>query len=110
MSKVADLTAAGGSVKESREQLVKDLKRVIADAQNLADEAKTASGAVVQDKIRTVQDELEKKMKVVRECSHDFLAEASKQTDAVEETIRHHPWRAVAVAVGVGIIIDRLLR
>ncbi len=110
MSKVADLTSTGGSVKESREQLVKDLKRVIEDAQNLAEEAKNASGAAVQDKIRTVQDELEKKMKVVRECSSDFLAEASKQTEAVEDNIRQHPWRAVAIAVGVGILIDRLFR
>ncbi len=98
------------NVAKSREQLVDDLKAVIADAQNLAEEAKTASGEALQEKVDQAQDQLQAGMKALRSGGEHLAEEATKQTDNLEEMIRKYPWRSLGIATAAGILIDRLIR
>ncbi len=95
-------------MKDSRDQLIEDLKRVIDDAQNLAEEAKNASGAAIHDKMNAVQKDLGERMRAVREASCNVAAEAHHQADVLEKLIRRNPWRSITVAALAGVVIDRL--
>ena len=111
MSKTTDKTHAATSdtVRESRDQLVEDLKRVIEDAQNLAEEAKNASGAAIHEKIAAVQKDLGKRMKAIRKAGGGMIDDVEQQSENLEELIRRHPWRSVAVAALAGLLLDRIL-
>lgn len=111
MSKITEKadTATADTVKDSRDQLLEDLKRVIEDAQNLAEEAKNASGAAIHEKVVAVQKDLSKRMKAISKAGGNVLDEVEEQTDNVEELIRQHPWRSVAVAALAGLLVDRVL-
>lgn len=109
MRKTIKKTAASETVKNSRDQLVADLKRVIEDAQALAEEAKDASGAAIHEKMEAVQKDLGKRMTALRESGSNAMDELEGQSDKLEELIRKNPWRSVAVAALVGVLADRLL-
>ena len=101
-------SATSESVKDSRDQLVEDLKRVIEDAQSLAEEARNASGAAIHEKIAAVQEDLGARMKAVRKAGGSVVDEVEQQSENFEDLIRRHPWSSVAVAALVGLIADRI--
>lgn len=111
MSKTIDKVHAATSetVKDSRDQLVEDLKGVIEDAQNLAEEAKNASGAAIREKIVAVRKDLDKRMKAIRKAGGSVIEDVEQQSENVEDLIRRHPWRSVAVAALAGVLADRIL-
>lgn len=109
MTKTMNKAPATSAVKDSRDQLVADLKRVIEDAQSLAEEAKDASGAAIHEKMEAVQEDLGKRMKAIRKSGSNAMDEIEEQSDKVEELIRQHPWRSVAVAALAGFLADRFL-
>lgn len=97
------------SVQESREQLIEDLKRVIEDAQKLAGDAKDASGAAIREKLESARSELDERLEAVRSTGEELYAGVVERSEAVEELIRKHPWRSVAIAAAAGLLVDRLL-
>ena len=111
MPKNTDTTnaATADTVRDSRDQLVEDLKRVIEDAQNLAEEAKDATGAAIHEKVAAVQKDLGERMKAIRKTGGSMIDEVEQQSENVEDLIRRNPWRSVAVAALAGLLIDRIL-
>ena len=101
--------ATSDTVRDSRDQLIEDFKRVIEDARNLAEEARNASGTAIHEKIEAVQKDLGKRMKAIRKAGGGMLDEVEEQTANVEDLIKKHPWRSVAVAALAGLLVDRLL-
>lgn len=110
MAKTTDTAdaATSDSVRDSRDQLIEDLKSVIDDAQNLAEEAKDASGAAIHKKIAAVQKDLNERMKAVRKAGGSVVDEVEQQSENFEDLIRQHPWHSIAVAALVGVLADRI--
>jgi ElaB/YqjD/DUF883 family membrane-anchored ribosome-binding protein len=101
--------ATADTVRDSRDQLVEDLKRAIEDAQNLAEEAKNASGELIHEKIVAVQKDLGKRMKAIRKTGGSVIDEVEQQSENFEDLIKRHPWYSIAVAALVGVLADRIL-
>lgn len=101
--------ATAETVRDSRDQLLEDLKRAIGDAQNLAEEAKNASGAAIHEKVADVQKDLGKRMKAIRKAGGSVIDEVGQQSENAEDIIRKYPWRSVAVAALAGFLVDRIL-
>lgn len=109
MRKNTKKTAATETVKDGRDLLIEDLKRVIEDAQSLATEAKDASGDAIHEKVEAVQKDIARRVKAIRKSGSNAMDEIEEQSDNVEELIRQHPWRSVAVAALAGFLADRFL-
>ena len=83
---------------EASDNMMNDLKAVIADAEELLRATADQAGPKVQE----VRARAEESLRNARE----HLQGAGKQLDA---QVREHPWAAVGVAVGVGLIVGILL-
>lgn len=42
------------------------------------------------------------------ETGHDLMAAQQRWTQASRETVRRHPFSAVAIAVGIGVLLSRI--
>ena len=93
----------------TKEKLAQDLKIVISDAEellrataSLAGEKATAARDKIQDSLRNAKVKLAE--------VEDILIDQGKQAArATDEYVHDHPWRAVGIAAGVGLIIGMLI-
>lgn len=74
---------SNGTIEDSKQALVKDLKSVIGDAGDLINNV-AASGA-------------------------DGLARAKCTVDASDQFVRDHPWKVLGIAAAAGIVIGAIL-
>jgi ElaB/YqjD/DUF883 family membrane-anchored ribosome-binding protein len=84
--------------KTAQSSIMSDLKAVIADAEEL---------------LRATADEAGPKVQEVRERAEESLAAAREHLKGagaeLDGQVRAHPWAAVGVAAGVGLILGILL-
>ncbi len=97
------------SVKKSRDQLIEDFKRVVEDFHDLTEESKNASGAAIQRGVDAVQEDFNDGMQAIQDVGGKIAAGAERCKDSVEESISNNPWRSVAIAAVVGLLLDRFL-
>ena len=93
----------------TKDKLVQDLKIVIGDAEELlratasqAGEKATAARAKIEDSLHRAKIKLAE--------TEDIMIEKTKQAARVtDEYVHEHPWKAVGVAAGIGLIIGLLI-
>ena len=83
---------------ESANTLMTDLKAVIADAEELLRATADQAGPKVQE----VRERAEESLRAAREHLKGAGAELDSQ-------VRAHPWAAVGVAAGIGLVLGILL-
>ncbi|MBM3357852.1 MAG: DUF883 domain-containing protein [Betaproteobacteria bacterium] len=93
----------------TRDKLVQDLKIVISDAEELLRATASQAGEKVSAARERVQDSLHRaKVKIAE--AEDILVDKGKQAArATDEYVHEHPWRAVGVAAGIGLIVGLLI-
>ena len=93
----------------TRDKLMQDVKIVISDAEELLRATASQAGEKVSAAREKVQDSLHR-AKVKLAEAEDIVVDKSKQAARVtDEYVHDHPWRAVAVAAGIGLIIGLLI-
>jgi ElaB/YqjD/DUF883 family membrane-anchored ribosome-binding protein len=93
----------------SKEKLAQDLKIVIADAEELLRATASQAGEKVSAAREKIQDSL-RQAKAKLAHVEDLLLDKGKQAARVtDEYVHDHPWRAVGIAAGVGLIIGMLI-
>jgi ElaB/YqjD/DUF883 family membrane-anchored ribosome-binding protein len=97
------------SVKKSRDQLVDDFKRVIDDFHDLTNESKNASGAAIQRGCDAVEENIKDGVHALHGFGGKIATGAGRYRDSVGESISNNPWRSVAIAAVVGLLLDRFL-
>lgn len=94
---------------EAKDKLVTDLKVVVADAEELLKVTAGQAGekvAAAREKINVSLQEAKQQLCKVEDMVLDRTNQAAKITcDYVQE----HPWHAVAIAAGAGLIIGLLI-
>jgi ElaB/YqjD/DUF883 family membrane-anchored ribosome-binding protein len=97
------------TVTAARQQLLSDLKTVVADSEELlkatagaVDERASAARARVQESLRAAKGKIEQLDSEVL----DRLNEAAKATD---EYVHEHPWGAVGIAAAAGLLVGVLI-
>lgn len=93
----------------TKEKLAQDLKIVIADAEDLLRATASQAGEKVAAAREKIQDSLHRaKLKLAD--VEDVLVDKGKQAArATDEYVHDHPWRAVGIAAGVGLVIGLLI-
>jgi ElaB/YqjD/DUF883 family membrane-anchored ribosome-binding protein len=93
----------------AREQLLADLKAVVADSEELlkatagaADERAAAARARIEESLRAAKGKIE----ALDDEILDRVNEAAKATD---HYVREHPWGAVGIAAAAGLLVGVLI-
>lgn len=106
MSYTSDLAE---SALETKEQLVANLRRVIADAEDLL----SATAGQTDSKIAELRARAKENLQVAREKLADadaaVRARARQAATATDEYVHDNPWSSIGAAAALGILIGVLL-
>jgi len=102
-------TSTRTTTSEAREQLVSDMKAVIADAEDLLKATAGAAG----DRIAAARTRAEETLKAARAklaTMDDAMIERAKDAArATDDYVHEHPWSAVGVAAVAGLLLGVLI-
>ncbi|MBI2294606.1 MAG: DUF883 domain-containing protein [Betaproteobacteria bacterium] len=93
----------------TKDKLVQDLKIVISDAEELLRATASQAGEKVAAAREKVQDSLHRAKAKLSETEEALLDRGKLAARATDEYVREHPWRAVGIAAGAGLIIGLLI-
>jgi ElaB/YqjD/DUF883 family membrane-anchored ribosome-binding protein len=93
----------------SKDKLVQDLKIVISDAEDLLRATASTAGERVVAAREKVQDSLERAKVKLAEVEDALIDKSKEAARAADEYVHDHPWRAVGIAAGIGVIIGMLI-
>lgn len=106
---VTELTESHGTVEDMKDKLVRDLKSVGADVDDLLKEVANSTAeefAAVRTKIEGRLGEVKSKL------DHSRLAvseRARRSADATHEYVVENPWKVLGLAAAAGLIIGILV-
>ena len=93
----------------ARDQMLADLKAVVADSEELlkatagaADERATAARARVEESLRVARGKIE-------ELDSQMLDRLNQAVKATDEYVHEHPWGAVGIAAAAGLLVGVLI-
>lgn len=93
----------------SKQKLAADLKAVIADAEELLRVTAGQAG----DKVTELRGKIEKRLSTARATlsdAQDAMLDKAKQAGrATDDYVHDHPWKAVGVAAGIGLLLGLLI-
>lgn len=97
------------AIDTSKEQLVRDFKILVADAEALLKATAGQSGEAVAAMRTKVGESLAVAKVKLTEAEQLALEKAKAAAAATDEYVHEHPWHAVGVAAGVGLVIGLLI-
>ncbi|MGC7405786.1 DUF883 family protein [Pandoraea pneumonica] len=93
----------------NKEKFMTDIKTVLADAEDLLKQAANTTG----ERASELSDKALALLKQAKEKASDVqvvVVEKSKQAARVTDDYVHdHPWQAVGIAAGIGVVVGLLL-
>ena len=103
------MSNAPSAIDTSKEQLVRDFKILVADAESLLKATAGQSGEAVAAMRAKVGESLAVAKVKLTEAEQLALEKAKAAAAATDEYVHEHPWHAVGVAAGVGLVIGLLI-
>lgn len=97
------------STTSQRDKLMADLKVVLADAEELLKLTANQAGERVGAARERVQASLEKAKVRLAELEGLAAERTRIAAKATDEFVHEHPWKAVGIAAGVGLIVGLLI-
>lgn len=94
----------------TREQLVSDLKVVIADAEALLKASADHGGEKVAALRSKAEASLNSMKAKLGETEQKMVEKTKAAVHATDEYVHDNPWKSIGVAAGVGLAIGLLLR
>jgi ElaB/YqjD/DUF883 family membrane-anchored ribosome-binding protein len=93
----------------TKEKLISDFKVVVADAEALL-KASAGQGGEALAAVRTrVEESLAAAKEKMSDAEAELLMKTKAAAKATDEYVHDHPWNAVGVAAGVGLLIGLLI-
>ena len=93
----------------TKEKLAQDLRIVISDAEELLRATASQAGEKVTAAREKVQDSLRRAKVKLADAEEVLIDKGKEAAHATDEYVHEHPWRAVGIAAGVGLIIGLLI-
>lgn len=98
-------TSSAQEIEESTDQLIHDLKTVVDDGEELL----RAAAQDLSDRSLAAREKLAAALEVAKDTSRRLEERATAGVAATREVIREHPYRALGVAFGVGMLLGFLM-
>jgi ElaB/YqjD/DUF883 family membrane-anchored ribosome-binding protein len=93
----------------TKEKLAQDLKIVIADAEELLRATASQAGEKVSAARDRIQDSLRHAKVKLAEVEDAFIDQGKQAARAADEYVHEHPWKAVGIAAGIGLVVGMLI-
>ena len=93
----------------TKEKLAEDLKIVIADAEELLRATASQAGEKVSAAREKIQDSLRHAKDKLAEVEDILIDKGEEAVRATDEYVHDHPWKAVGIAAGIGLVIGMLI-
>lgn len=94
----------------ARERLLADLGAIAADAEALLKATVEDAGEKAKETRARLAAALEKAKATYQEFKEQEVESAKAALNKADQTIRSHPYEAIGIAFGVGILLGALLR
>ena len=89
----------------TKEGLMSDVNTVLADAEGLLRQAAQASGEQASELRRRAQSAIASAKHRLVDAEHRVVDQAKRATRATDGWVHEHPWTAVGIAAGIGMLI-----
>lgn len=93
----------------SKEKLLQDLRAVVIDAEELL----RATASQTGEKVSAIRERIQANLVAARARLEDaealMLEKTKEAARATDEYVHDHPWRAVGIAAGVGLVVGMLI-
>ncbi len=93
----------------TKEKLISDFKVVVADAEALLKASAGQGGEALAAVRARVGDSLAIAKTKMLEAEEELLEKTKAAAKATDEYVHDHPWHAVGIAAGVGLVIGMLI-
>ena len=93
----------------TKEKLVSDLKVVVEDAEELLKITAGQVGEKATELRGKLQERLKDAKRHLAEAEKLLLDKTKEAAKATDHFVHEHPWKAVGIAAGVGLIIGLLI-
>lgn len=93
----------------TKDKLVQDLRIVISDAEDLLRATAGQAGEKAAAAREKIQDSLHRAKVKLAEAEDIMIDKTREAARATDEYVHDNPWRAVGIAVGVGLFIGLLI-
>ncbi|MBU2642256.1 MAG: DUF883 family protein [Thiobacillus sp.] len=106
---ISNLSAESDSTDVTKEQLIRDFKVVVADAEALLKATAGQGGEVVAAARAKAEESLAMAKVKMSEAQAALVARSKAAAKATDEYVHVHPWQAIGVAASVGVVIGLLI-
>lgn len=86
-----------------------DMKTLVRDAQELFREATAATGEKAEELRNKGLVMLEAAMEKAHEIQTVAVEKGKQAAQSTDEFVHEHPWKAVAISAGIGLVIGMLI-
>ncbi len=101
--------SAAATSADSREELLEDLQRIMADAEDLIGATAKETGAAVEEVRTRIRENLRAARARLSDAEESARASAHRAVSATDEYVRENPWSALGIAAAVGVLVGVLL-
>ena len=91
-------------------RLLEELQAVVRDAETLLQATASHTGERVESVRARAEESLQQARARLAETQDEVLQGARDAAEATESYIKKHPWSALGIAAGVGLVIGLLLQ
>jgi ElaB/YqjD/DUF883 family membrane-anchored ribosome-binding protein len=93
----------------TKEQLIRDFKVVVADAEALLKATAGQGGEAMSEARARVGESLAAAKAKLTEAEAALVARTKAAAKATDEYVHGHPWQAIGIAASVGLVIGLLI-
>jgi ElaB/YqjD/DUF883 family membrane-anchored ribosome-binding protein len=93
------------NLSESADSTVKELKALLAEAEGVL----AATGSEAAAGVASLRDRTKAALEKTREAAHHAMDVAKQRASEADKAIHEHPYAAIGVAAGVGLLLGALL-
>ena len=92
-----------------QQQLVSDMKSVIADAEDMLEATANQAGDKIATLRARIQDRLHGARVRLGEAEAQLVAKSRAAAHATDAYVHESPWTAIGIAAGVGLLVGLIL-
>jgi ElaB/YqjD/DUF883 family membrane-anchored ribosome-binding protein len=93
----------------NKEKLMSDIKTVLSDAEELLKQAASTTG----ERATELREKAVSRLKQAKEKAADVqvvvVEKGKKAVRATDDYVHEHPWQAIGIAAGVGVLVGLLI-
>jgi len=93
----------------STDKLMKDLRLVMMDAEELLKATAGQAGEKVASARARAEDSIRAAREALTEAGEDAVERGREAVEGADEYVHEHPWTAIGIAAGVGLVVGLLL-